>query len=189
MPKEIPLTKDKVALVDDGDFDWLTQWHWYCSGGKYAARRDYTKPGRPLVYMHRQVMGLEARQGRAVQVDHGNHDTLDNRRSNLRVCSGSQNCRNQQPKGGVSRFIGVASRWDINRFRSYISFEGRQFHLGYYQNAEEAARVRDGVAFGLFAEFANLNFPDEIQASLKRPEVGYAMKRIGVPCLLTGGAS
>lgn len=87
--KEILLTQNQVALVDDADFEWLSQWKWYAIWspgikGFYAVRRGRLPDGRrSLIRMHRQILGLDMADKR--QGDHVNHDTLDNRRENLVV--------------------------------------------------------------------------------------------------------
>lgn len=99
--KEIPLTKGKVALVDNDDARLLSKNSWCAniknSHGKpyyYAVRNIYpeswTKP--KLVYMHREIIGNIPP---GMVVDHTNGNTLDNRRSNLRVVTRSQNYANQ----------------------------------------------------------------------------------------------
>ena len=62
--KQIQLTQGKVALVDDLDYDWLSQWKWYAHKeyGEcfYAVRHSYQREGkRRLIPMHRQILGLE----------------------------------------------------------------------------------------------------------------------------------
>ena len=86
--KQIKLTQNKVALVDDADHDWLSQWKWYAvkdySGDFYATRNSSWKAGKQhTIRMHRQILGLERGDKRIS--DHINHSTLDNCRSNLRI--------------------------------------------------------------------------------------------------------
>lgn len=94
--KRIPLrAKDgsvrAYALVDDADFEWLSQWPWHFSMG-YAMR----KGGRKTVNMHRQILGLE--RGDRRQGEHKNRNPLDCRRSNLRIAERGQ-ADNQQNRG------------------------------------------------------------------------------------------
>ena len=61
MVKEIPLTKGKVALVDDGDHDWLSRFKWYCHGSKekpYARRTVHEGSKSHLVSMHRVILDV-----------------------------------------------------------------------------------------------------------------------------------
>jgi len=97
--KEIPLTQGKVALVDDADYEWLMQWKWHASrsgsnGVFYAVRTEGPKGGSTRIYMHREILGLS--KGGRLQGDHVNHNTLDNRRTNLRSVTRSENSWNHQ---------------------------------------------------------------------------------------------
>jgi len=90
--KYITTSNGYKAIVDDEDYPEISKWKWYCgktaTGHLYIFRKDF-KSDR-LVYIHREVTGAEKGQ----IVDHINHDTLDNRRENLRLCTSSQNNRN-----------------------------------------------------------------------------------------------
>lgn len=105
--KKIQLTRDRVTLVDDEDFEELNQWKWHAwkpQNGSFYARRSLLC-GKVL--MHRQILGLKC--GDLREGDHRNHNTLDNTRSNLRICTHKQNLMNQKPQrwGVSSRFKGV----------------------------------------------------------------------------------
>ena len=90
MTKSIPLTQGKFALVDDEDFEKLNQNVWlFCNG--YAARGVNRFPRRRLLYMHRII--LNPPEG--FDVDHISHNSLDNRKENLRICSRTENQRNR----------------------------------------------------------------------------------------------
>ncbi len=119
--KQILLTQGKIALVADADYDWLNQWKWYVlkdrSGSFYAVRSSSQKKGKRYpIYMHRLILGLE--RGDKREGDHRNHNTLDNRRSNLRICTQQQNLTNQKPRSnGTSKYKGVT--WDKHRKKWY----------------------------------------------------------------------
>ena len=102
--KRILLTQGQSTIVDDADFEWLNQWKWHATfdphtRGFYAVRGVLRPHGNfGPERMHRQILGLKYRDKR--QSDHKNHDTLDNRRGNLRIVSSYQNRLNRKdPKG------------------------------------------------------------------------------------------
>jgi hypothetical protein len=110
MSREIPLTQGYITIVDDEDYEELARYKWHVhvrTHGPMARRlgkRDADGKQRSI-YMHRQIM--QAPLG--MDVDHINHDTLDNRRSlNLRVCTRRQNLGNMRKRPGLSsQFKGV----------------------------------------------------------------------------------
>jgi hypothetical protein len=152
--REIALSRGLVALVDDEDYERLAQHRWYATTGPYAARK---KDGK-VIYMHREILGLVGRSSR-VYADHKNRNTLDNRRSNLRMCTQTQNMGNVGPRRG-RRFKGVSRRG--GSWRAYINLQYRQIGLGAYTSEEDAARAYDAAALKYFGEFACLNFPVEV---------------------------
>jgi hypothetical protein len=94
-------------------------------------------------------------------VDHENHDPLDNRTSNLRVCSQSQNGANRGPDrrraGTSSKYKGVSWSKSKNRWVAYIHVNGRTRYLGRSADEIEAARMYDRAALATWGEFARLN--------------------------------
>jgi hypothetical protein len=92
-----------------------------------------------------------------VMVDHKDGNGLNNQRSNLRICTNGQNKQNGTVyKNSKTGFRGVTYRKDLNKFRSKISFNGKEIHLGYFDTALEAAQVRDRKALELHGEFARM---------------------------------
>lgn len=155
---EILLTKGKVAIVDDADFHWLSQWNWSVKDVDYAQRmcRKNEGVGRKMVMMHRQILGV---MDPSVEVDHINHNTLDNRRINLRLCSRYENQRNQiLHRGTVSGFKGVSRAGSaIERWQAQIQINGKIKYLGVFSTKEAAALAYNEVAIKFFGEFACLN--------------------------------
>jgi hypothetical protein len=157
MTKEIPLSKGKIALVDDEDYEWLNQWKWYYHKG-YAARESSLKDGpRKTIWMHRLILGVQKDE----YCDHRNRNTLDNHRSNLRVASKLQNNTNRGPLAhSQNGYKGVKLDKRISKWYARIRKNGQSTSVGYFNTAIEAAYAYDKLAMEHFGEFAYLNFPE-----------------------------
>jgi hypothetical protein len=152
--KNIQLTQGKVAIVDDADFEWLSQWPWFFSTG-YAIRREGKLFGRKNIMMHRLIMNTPE----GMDTDHINGDKLDNRRENLRVCTRSQNMQNTTRRSdNTSGYKGVDWDKENGKWRAEIKVDSRRINLGRYDSAEEAALAYDRAAREYHGEFANTNF-------------------------------
>lgn len=152
--KEIKLTKGRVALVDDEDYESVvSEGSWCLTGdGKYAYRRINGKPKT----LHRFLMS----PGQGIYVDHRNGDGLDCRRSNLRLATPGQNNENRGiQSNNACGYKGVTATKHGYRWRAILRTKGRRIHLGYFDSKEEAARAYDEAAKKYHAEFAQLNFP------------------------------
>jgi hypothetical protein len=155
---EIPLTQGIVALVDDEDYEALSQFKWHTerSGDRFYARRKITVgPGRQdNVRMHHSIMETTD------QVDHENGNGLDNRRANLRLASQAQNQQNRGiSKANSSGFKGVSWNKRKQRWIAYIHVGGKQHYLGAFSTPEQAALAYDRAAREKFGEFAHCNLP------------------------------
>lgn len=144
--KKIKLTQGKFAIVDDDIFDFLNQFKWYANfdGRNYYARKSmnvrFGKIKKQLtIRMHHLVIGYPLHKK---QIDHINHNGLDNRRSNLRMVTCRENAWNQrrQSNGKVSsRFPGVYWNKGNSRWCSQIRINGERVELGIFKNELEAA--------------------------------------------------
>jgi len=155
--REIPLTRGYVALVDDADYDRvMAVGHWRATPIRntvYAQHNTRNAKGRrTTAYLHRFILGIEDTN---VQVDHRNHNGLDNRRANLRVASLSQNAANRAKlKGTTSRFKGVSWSKEKGKWRAYITIKRKTtLHLGYFDSEIDAACAYYRAACEHFGEF------------------------------------
>ena len=164
--KTIILTKGKVAKVDDDDFEWLSKYKWHAvihSGYFRAERTAYVNKKTVNIFMHREIM----KTPKGMLTDHINHDTLDNRKENLRICTSSQNHMNFKKKlNNTTGYKGVTINKSCHSKISYfaqITLNYKLHYLGTYNTAEDAARAYDKKARELFGDFAYINFPEVSQ--------------------------
>lgn len=162
----IRLTRGMVALVETEKYAHISAHKWvavYMTTGKawYALRYEYPTNGKRItIAMHREVMGLSVDDPRTV--DHAFHNTLDNRqfvdgKENLRIASQSEQCWNQRISSkNTSGYKGVS--WDkkTQKWVAYITVHGKRQVLGYFDDKEEAYRVRCDAALRLHGKFACL---------------------------------
>jgi hypothetical protein len=154
--REIALTKGYVAFVDDDDHELLGQFRWRAlvrSHTVYVQREVRRSDGKwTSEMMHRRIMGLVPGDG--IQVDHINHNGLDNRRANLRLATRFDNQHNRVlAKTNTSGFLGVTWARREGKWQAMVKANGRNYWGGYHDTPEEAARVRDELAAELHGEF------------------------------------
>lgn len=155
----LKLSPTEIALIDEADKDLISPFKWYPSRGKWGTyAKAHVKGFRPRrkIYMHRLIMGLSFGDKRFV--DHVNHNGLDNRRCNLRICSNAQNQYNQLAGTGTSRFKGVCWFKALGKWHAQIKLNYRTLHVGYFDDEIEAARAYDNAAIFYYGPFALLNF-------------------------------
>jgi len=158
MPKLIPVGTG-YAIVDDEDFDFLSQYHWY-NGGNSGLYAIATIEGKQQ-FMHRVILQAEV----PLVVDHINNSYCDNRRANLRVCMQKDNCVNRRKemvarndRVTTSKYKGVHFRKDRKRWSAYVGTGKDRTCLGCFSTQEEAALAYNRAAIQKWGEFAKPNF-------------------------------
>ena len=158
MMKTIRLTQNQVVLVDDEDFEVLSQWKWCADKGRHTfyALRKYRCPvdgKQHTIRMHRQILSTPV----GMQTDHKDGNGLNNQRRNLRVCTCTENCQNRiNLRTGISSsFKGVHWNKRDKKWVSQIKLNGKTISLGYFDVEVEAAEAYIAKAVELFGKFAN----------------------------------
>lgn len=132
-------TKGLTFKIDYSDYEKIKDYCWYISSCGYPITEIKGK----LIKQHRFILNPP----KEMFVDHINHDTTDNRRNNLRICTRLENSMNKKVKG---------YSWDKNakKWKVKIRVNGKQIHLGYYSNENEAKEARQKAVNKYFGEFA-----------------------------------
>lgn len=158
------LAAGRLALVDDADYELISQYRWHIfetprkwrTSGPYARTKPWKTSG---FFMHTLITGWQ-------RVDHIDHDGLNNQRSNLRPATTGQNAANGRPRRNpsASPYKGVfrAPRCPRRPWFAYIRADGVSDFLGNFATEEEAARAYDAAALAVWGEYAYLNFPESM---------------------------
>lgn len=147
-------------LVDSQDAYLFDLYHWHIAKrrNKTYAARGVRRGGRRLIYLHREIMNPP----RGMEVDHIDHDGLNNSRTNLRICTQSQNQMTSRRISAKSGFRGVYKHSkggrDYHKWFATIQIDGHRVHLGTFLSPVEAAMAYDNAARKHFGEFASPNF-------------------------------
>lgn len=156
----------KSFLFDIEDFPHVQEHYWVATTSGYAAhfyyeRNENNKRVRRLLFFHRLIMG----EPKGMDVDHINGDTLNNRKSNLRVCTSHNNdCNRAAPKNNTSGHIGVSYSKHHKGWRAYITIYGKQIQLGVFDDIKEAVEARRLAEKQYFGEFSRMNYESEVMA-------------------------
>lgn len=163
---EIEISGYKVQ-IDEEDWERVSKYTWHVNrpylrriGACYFITRHTVDGKRPTLQLHRFICGCSIHDG--THVDHINHNTLDNRKCNLRVCTPKENKWNQYcRKDSLSGYKGVSYIKGKGNYLVRIVYKGKRVRLGLYDDPVEAAKVYDKYALQYYGEFAYTNFPKE----------------------------
>lgn len=173
---------DRVAVIDDIDAHWISQREWALDGRGYVVcylfgRRNASPKS---VQLHRLITLAPD----TMTVDHWDRDTLNNRRSNLRVATQSQQNANRAKFKGASQYKGVFRRRDGLKWCAQVSWKGWRYSLGSFEDEVDAARAYNYAATKLMGDFARLNEVSEPLFLVVELRPTARKKRIqkGIPC-------
>lgn len=175
--KEITLSKNRVALIDDDDYERVNKLNWSTTTIRnknnsytYVINVKTFNFVRKVIYLHRFILNAPDDKW----VDHINGNTLDCRKSNLRLCNNRQNNQNQRVVLGKIKYKGVFMEGKKYRARIRLS-NGKRFNLGNFDNPEDAAKAYDSKAREGRGEFAVTNFDGDgnFNESLKFEKTSY----------------
>ena len=167
--KKIKLTQGKYALVDDEDFEELNKHKWYFQK-RSINKNSRLKPLRigcakrgimsgdkqTQISMHQVIMNTPV----GMATDHIDGNQLNNQKSNLRICTFSQNSQNRgRDRDGKSGYKGVTikTRGHCKGIIAQIGINGKQKYIGSFSRVIEAAKAYNKEAKKLHGEFARLN--------------------------------
>jgi hypothetical protein len=139
---------DDVFYFSIEDYDIIKDQCWYKSGGGYArAHIKNTNRQAGSVSMH-ELIGCK-------YYDHINRNRSDNRRENLRPATSKDNSKNLSlSKNNTSGVTGISWSKCKEKWRVYLTMDGKQLHLGYFNNKDDAIRARLKAEIKYFKEFA-----------------------------------
>lgn len=159
--KTIEISAGYAVTIDDDLFEELSAHKWTAQIIKNRlgeisivyARRCVRVAGRQKkTYMHRQILGVD--DGR-IKVDHRDHDGLNNRRTNLRISTSTNNHANSRLyASNTSGYKGVTWYKDYGKWMAQIYCNGKRRCLGYFEDISDAVSAYETAAFELFGEFA-----------------------------------
>lgn len=147
----IPLSRNQIALIDKEDLKKIKDYGWYARFDRigktfYAITRTH---GTNII-MHRLILDADD----STVIDHADHNGLNNRKSNIRICTQSQNCMNKKTQSNNSSgYKGVSFHKRKNKYQATIMINRKQIYLGSFNTAIEASEVYQAAAKRLFGKF------------------------------------
>lgn len=136
-------------IIDKIDFGKVNKFNWFINSRGYIQSTD--KKG---LLLHRLILNPQNDK----QIDHINHNKIDNRRDNLRICTNQENQFNVRKKTNTSsKFKGVYWNKKIKKWVAKIGFNYKRIYLGMFNSEVDAAIAYNIKANELFGKFAEIN--------------------------------
>jgi len=141
-------------LIDDEDYDRIKKYRWYrLCGNKppfYFCRNVRKSGNRKIILLHKFIMDAQDN----LEVDHKNSNTLDNRKSNLRICTHAENCRNRKGITNSTGYKGVSRKG--MKYRARITKNRETIFLGDFDTPEEAYKAYCKASKKYHGEFGRI---------------------------------
>lgn len=147
--------KGEKFLFDLEDYDKIKDYTWGFNNGYLKTSRQRNGKKEYLIF-HRLV--TDAPDNMVVDHINGSSSTFDNRKSNLRIVTPYENMLNSDaPKNNKSGVKGVIYKWQAKKWLATIKYKKKHYHLGYFENFEDAVNARITAEKELFGEFSIYN--------------------------------
>ena len=148
---EIVSTNNFHFYVDKEDLQLVKTKKWHVVTSQSEIR---TVISSDRTYLHHLLLGNH----KGLEIDHIDGDRLNNRRSNLRICTHQQNqCNQPLQRNNTSGVAGVRYYRPRHKFVARIKVSQYDLHLGYYHTLLEATQARNEGMRLMFGEYARMN--------------------------------
>lgn len=146
--------KDTYFLFDKEDYELIKNYRWYIDGKNYVKTNMNIDGKKTSMRLHRLIINVNDKNK---QIDHINHNPLDNRKENLRICSNMQNNWNKgKQKNNTSGIKGVCFLKNCNKWYARITVNGKTYNLGLFKNLLDAKKEREIAEKKYFGKFSNI---------------------------------
>lgn len=157
MVKEIPLQNGMIALVDDEDYERVSQFQWHIEARPYGKISHISN--RELGQLNRYLLDVKDPK---ILITHKNKKRLDNRKDNLTTLAHIEAIRQSKGrKNATSKYKGVSWNKANKRWHARILLNGKNKHLGYFVNEIEAAKAYNSAVLTYLDGDAYINILNE----------------------------
>lgn len=124
-------------IIDKDDFDKVKCYQWHVENSRPSIKYAQASISKGTIRLHKLIMSSN------LQIDHINHNGLDNRKCNLRVCTNAENNRNKDFKRNpLSGHRGIRYNPKTQSYYVRIMVNKKEISLGAYKTIEDAIKAR-----------------------------------------------
>ncbi|QSF43426.1 HNH endonuclease [Paenibacillus tianjinensis] len=152
---DVIIDEEDLEIIDELDFKVHVSWHrdnqqYYAEICQYLGIIE-GKPRYKTLLIHRLV--TKAHKG--THVDHKNHDSLDNRKDNLRVTEANKNLKHRKTKNtnNKSGYRNVCWEKNVKMWMVQLQIDGKNTRLGYFDDVHEAGRYAEKMRNTYYGDF------------------------------------